>query len=31
MAELEERMSFSERVRARYLANRCKMREYENC
>ena len=30
-AELEKRMSFGERMQARYLANKCKLNRYENC
>ncbi|MDJ0778582.1 MAG: tetratricopeptide repeat protein [Gammaproteobacteria bacterium] len=30
-AELEARMSFGDRVHARYLANKCKMNRYEDC
>ena len=28
---LEDRMSFAERIQARYLANKCKLNRYENC
>lgn len=30
-AELEARMSFGDRIHARYLANKCKLNRYEGC